>query len=359
MANNSAVFKTKLVSSPRTSSVLVRSDVFLGIEIEVEHWDGERVSGWQNDADDSLRVVNGKPGQEFMLGPAAGLSVEEAVHEFYVQFHKRKYQSSVRTGIHVHVNMSDRDPEFLLRFISLYSIFERTLFRYAGEWRKWCNFCYPLYQCPQQIEVLHQYLRNGEASYDNLESTRYTSLNVHPLWTLGTVEVRILPTVTTAAELLDWINAILCIYDAAESLTLAEARNIVKNYGTERLANQVLGRVWSSFSEHVVDKDIRRGLLAARALMTMTSDVTASYKVPLDLQQLVGDSAPAPAVWANYAQLEQDWLTLPLPELLAKTELLIKTATGSGGTRSWAKTKLALVAPKFAANLDAMIKETK
>lgn len=242
-------FNVRRLAYANPSQELALPTRHVGVEIEVEQVPPSiptegKWHGWDIHRDNSLR----NNGLEFVTPPVYGEDLLTMLREFCSAARSVGLQGTVRTGIHIHVNMSDNDVASLEYVVGVYSIFEPMLFRLVGEWRKWSNFCAPL----DEVKALHTPLRklfNGktEASLRStartLEVWRYSSLNLASLAKYGTIEFRMFPTTFDENEILLWINLLLCIVSYGERLYSEKVLPIarLKEQGLGGMADSVFG----------------------------------------------------------------------------------------------------------------------
>lgn len=241
-----AIHKAFNVKRVQTSYIphhdALSSKVSVGVEVEVENWEGSVPEGWINHVDESLR----NSGQEFTIGPMPAYAVPPFIKSLTELAESKNWQDSVRTGIHIHINLSDMMLDFLPVFTAVYLGVERSLFKFAGEWRRWCNFCQSLEESTEPLEAFRGLLTNGgreEAIQLLANSSRYAGLNFQSLSKFGTVEVRILPTTFDYISVIAWLNAVVGIYEVAKDVYNNHNRrvsNYIKVYGTEGFLRNVL-----------------------------------------------------------------------------------------------------------------------
>lgn len=252
MTSLAQLFNKPQHSFPKADSTLAIPDAKVGIEVEVERWTG--VNGtrwWDNHVDDSLR----NNGQEFTTkGGLVGVQVGEAVSEICTLADNEGWSTgNPRAGIHIHVDCTDLDMEKgeLAAFMSLYMIVEHMLFGYSGEWRRSCGFCDALEDSDSDFHYL------GRALYDNTGKqlasvvlngylSKYQGINLLPLSRFGTVEFRQLPTTFDAQRIMDWINIILQIKNAAVKFdsTVPIIAQFSKQ-GAAQFVQNIMGGMWS------------------------------------------------------------------------------------------------------------------
>jgi hypothetical protein len=269
----SCTYNVPLLGGPSNHPDFVTSDVLLGVEIEVENWNGIGLDGWTHKEDHSLR----NKGREFVAGPITPGQLQPRLTALLDMAIKGKWVANARTGIHVHMNVSNKPMGFLLSFVSCYLAAERTLFKYAGEWRRWCNFCHPLDEATEPLLALRDLLLEGKDMPDVFRQIgKYAGLNFASLTQYGTVEVRILPTTFDYQQITAWINVLLSIYATAEKLHEegVTVSDYIKAYGTESLAGLLFFRHTSSVNEFtgVVElSDIRAALPRIKWLQTLSA----------------------------------------------------------------------------------------
>ncbi|AGK87027.1 amidoligase [Pseudoalteromonas phage RIO-1] len=103
--------------------------------------------------------------------------------------------SSPRTSTHYHLNVTDLTPSQLSNLMYMSLLIEPVLMKYCSEYRQHNRFCLPTWQS----DVLHD-LRNclkwvaegvaDDAAYFSVDRTKYSSISLHRLSDLGTVEYR-------------------------------------------------------------------------------------------------------------------------------------------------------------------------
>lgn len=267
----------------------------IGVEVEVERWNGHAPDGkylWQQHNDDSLR--NG--GREFVLGPVCGQQVTDGLRALFATAKEQGWEANARTGIHIHVDASVKGVLFPYYFTSVYLMVEHALYGYAGEWRRWCNFCHSFEDAEESLLSLRKMLLcTDQKSYIKAANDmhRYAGLNFNSLAKHGTMEVRILCTSFDYQYVLNWINFIMSIYKLAEELESKE-QNIVdvyKDLGPDRMVRRIFSRddVYAAIEPHVKAAEVRRGLLRAKLI-----DVVDEARVLQDIDAAAGGGKKKP-----------------------------------------------------------------
>lgn len=194
----------------------------VGIELEYEN-----VSKWPNDIKDDgefweitedgslRRIKDGTVSLEIRFKyPLSGLALEKAL------VYLRKYLSterdivcSLRTGLHVHLDVRDLSITQIKNIFITYLIVEKLLYRYCGDDRENNIFCLPLYKTPEVIQRFSldsfQDINTFKNSVDR--GWKYSGLNLVPIWKKGSIEFRQHSATTNVEEIIYWINIIFSI----------------------------------------------------------------------------------------------------------------------------------------------------
>lgn len=211
---------------PKADSRLVDSDAQLGIEIELRGWNGTDPAGkefnsfWEGKRDDSLR----SSGREFItIGGLSGKHLVDALDVFYATARAHKWGDGYPyAGIHVHMDVTDLDESQFSSLLQLYLVMEHAFFSFAGDYRRYCGFCYALTETKEYIKYAPDILFGANYDYlvnyvhpTNGRISRYQALNLSSLSKYGTLEFRHLPTTMDQERLMTWINMILALRLAA------------------------------------------------------------------------------------------------------------------------------------------------
>lgn len=210
----------KLVSTPADPTPhLVNSDLLMGVEYEVEDYEGGLRNGansWSAHNDASLRN-----GVEFVFSrPLSGAVAVSALQDF--EHSEHTFNTSERTSTHIHFNAADGCTIGQVRslFALMYMI-EPAVFRIASEDRKWCSYCQPLtdYSPQRLIRLLASSDRQQfvEAARGERHQDKYYGMNMSSLSRHTTIEFRYFPGVVNFEATLKWINLLQTLRNAAYS----------------------------------------------------------------------------------------------------------------------------------------------
>lgn len=206
----------------------------IGVEIEVE---GENlpveVAGWDVKAEGSLRGRKGRPvareggpdtPREYVLPrPLSVKSVAQRMQSLWVELTRgdgRIVRLTSRASTHLHINMSHRTLHDFLGFLLIYQAIEPMLLRLCGEERNGNLFCVPLYESGDIPHLASRWVKalNAQDIY-HLQHYwprgKYASLNLDPLRTYGSLEVRCFPNTITPADVVKWATWLTNIRELA------------------------------------------------------------------------------------------------------------------------------------------------
>lgn len=207
------------------SDKLLMPTLYVGVEVEAENveWRNWRLDEpaeakaveayWNVDKDGSLR----NNGIELISRPYFGQDLLNALAALenglpsYVSW-------SLRTSVHVHMDVRDLEPKQLLSMVYMYIFLERILFAYAPD-RVDSQYCVPWFCSKGGVEGVIHCLQTGNNSDlpEHLDSVeRYTAFNLKAVRKYATVEVRHLGGTNNYSFLVKWINLLMGIRKAAE-----------------------------------------------------------------------------------------------------------------------------------------------
>ena len=238
------------------SPLLVRNDVYIGVELELEDMpfdtqkEGPLVPHWQKDVDNSLR---GDYPYEFRFGfPYVGEDIVDALEEFdtFVRGKTTKPSCNERTSVHVHMDVRNLTARQLFNLVTVYIATEHLLYNYVAPSREENIFCLPMYKADTEVKwaaLLSAALYSDTPQTLNMHSSaphnKYGGLNIGVMYKQGSIEFRMHQGEWAAAPLLKWINILLCLYDFAEreEIDIAEFPTKVSDMGPLEFAHQVFG----------------------------------------------------------------------------------------------------------------------
>jgi hypothetical protein len=207
----------------------------VGVEVEVENVYSTpaslKGSVWTVTTDNSLRNT----GYEFVSRPIPYTTVGRHLADLYSGGRVWKssnygpWQSTHRTGIHVHVDARDYTMDSIKAFIAAYCLVEPALFSFVGEEREECIYCVPWYRAKTDLYkilgaqnlTLKQFL-----SMDEMMGVhglcKYGAIYLEPLARFGTIEFRHAPTWTSIETVADWVSFCASLVNYSEGKTASE-----------------------------------------------------------------------------------------------------------------------------------------
>lgn len=244
-------------TSTGAPSTLVLPNAKVGVEVEVENCAGvPPTNSWESVVDNSLR----NNGMEFITrGGLVGVQLELAIEEICELAKEYGWSEGMpRAGIHIHLDCTDFDMARgeLARFMVFYLLLEHALFRWAGNWRRNCGFCGAWSEYKGSYDTLGKIMfdTEGKVLTKLLKSgglSKYQAVNILPLHSLGTIEMRHLPTTFDKNRILTWINMILQIKKAAKEYD--GSPNVLKTIssrGITEFCQDIMGPLWEQLLAH-------------------------------------------------------------------------------------------------------------
>lgn len=252
----------------------VVSTSLLGVEIELENAlqiyndKGSSFGAWTLKSDGSLR--NG--GIEFVLTrPLGGAKLAKALSDITTMLAEYQPDKSWRCSTHVHINIKDFTVAQLKRLILTMTVFEKVMFKCGAQNRYKNNFCIPYDVAQEQILTLSDYWDlDGSEFIDRVSRrwSKYSSLNLKPMTTLGSVELRIGNAETEFDELLSMCNRLLTLKALA-----ADWEGDDEGY-VQLLASIPFNNIFNKsicLDYEVNAEDIERGVKNAMDILTLKS----------------------------------------------------------------------------------------
>jgi hypothetical protein len=200
----------------------------IGLEIETETrepYELPRMAFWSTHNDGSLRDF----GIEYVLKSPVEITkgIPDALAEFQDKTKGIKFiKDSVTTSVHTHLNMLNESPLTLVRFLTIYTLVENLLVRFAGETRRCNGFALPVCDAEDNYRNILAMIRavglvvpgtkkrdfGGHASFTfNEDHAKYAALNVSSLARRGSLECRLLEGTTDIERIKLWVNILFAI----------------------------------------------------------------------------------------------------------------------------------------------------
>lgn len=190
----------------------------IGIEVEVEgrHLPDNPIKHWTRHYDGSLRGTEN--GEWVLSEPLPLVQAKEALQGLTEAFRgsEAEIDSSVRAGVHVHINVQQMQPLELFNFITLYFIMEGVLVAKCGEGRQGNLFCLRATDAEVLLKYVHEAAMKGDITGWYNDDIRYSSLNLKAVMEHGSVEFRALRTPEDFSTIGDWVDVLWAIKNAAK-----------------------------------------------------------------------------------------------------------------------------------------------
>jgi len=237
-----------------------------GVEIEVE---SSRVnfcgiltpSGWSTTEDHSLR--NAYNLEYVFLRPYSYKTSVEKIEQLQEVFDVEgdaTQTPSIRTGVHVHLNVTDYTASQLARIVLVYMSMERVLTRYCGEDRTGNLFCLRVCDCPSMVSLVKGCMESGDWFSSIPQDTyKYSALNLSTLSKHGSLEFRALRTPQRLSGIVEWLDIISAIEEYALKLeSLQTIPYDMSYYSPDTWVRKVLGEeLFKKVQYDEMDKDVR------------------------------------------------------------------------------------------------------
>ena len=230
---------------------LAEKNTYIGIEVETENihtWHSDYAPYWKMTEDGSLR----NNGREFVSVPIKAFRVENALTTLFNNQLNKDIEFTDRTSIHIHMNVRTMTLEQLKTMVLLYLVFEKAMFRYVNPDRYENIFCVPLNETSFG-ENLHILFHSDRLA---INWSKYTALNLCPIFEKGTIEFRHLHGTKDVKEIVNWVNLILCLKKAALKNTSEYLWDKVKTLNTSSQYHEFANEIFGSFIIHLDDSKL-------------------------------------------------------------------------------------------------------
>jgi hypothetical protein len=176
--------------------------------------------------------------------------------------------------------------EELEKFLILYLIFERSLYRVSGDrWHN--NFCVPLYNYPINVKEMLHSLSKGEF-YNSW--FKYYGLNLSPIFggessKIGTIEFRHLIGTKDINHILLWVNLITSLKIAAKRMNIVQLKQRIIDMNNTSDYNTLVEEVFRSHStvikEQPTFKDDVEMCITQLKYCMLIKDINISIEIPI------------------------------------------------------------------------------
>ncbi len=299
------------------TSRLVLPDTYVGVEVEAENVPRSFMdrpppdikTHWHPHIDDSLR----DNGMEFAFAqPLFGMDVINAIVTLCEVARKHDFKTSMRTGLHVHIDVRELNLDQFIRLQVLYALVEAPIFRWVGDGRDKNHFCLPWYVAQGDLrKAASAFMAPPPECQKILERVhRYSACNLQAVAKFGSLEFRHLKTCFDSSRIIQWINILLSLKKAAvNSIIPPEALcEYSLNIGARQFLNEVFGPIATELWYPDYYKDIYEfGALSAEEIIRAVTPKSTSPAI-------------ADAMWRTmlYQQMEDEGDSAGYTRLISK-----------------------------------------
>lgn len=252
----------------------------IGIEIEVE---GEGLptdipSYWEVHHDGSLR---GESAEYVLKEPIKRKNVLPFLEYLKGKLRNSVIHDSIRTSVHVHINMAEKTILQVYVILIVYFILENLIIELAGKNRIGNLFCLRLKDAEYLLDQL--IIAAQKDSYKvflNEQTLRYAAVNVCALSKFNSLEFRAMRGTTDPEIISEWVEILLSVVDNAVNLykTPLEVIQDFSAIGPGAFAEKILGIHLHKFKEHNIHKVLWSGIRLVQSLAYCTDWTYTNYK---------------------------------------------------------------------------------
>lgn len=274
--------------------IIIDPSCRVGIEVEVENvarFNEEGMFCWQVHDDSSLR----NSGREFVTFPIKGQDIPLALTTLFKTILRPGYDFSKRTSVHVHMNVRSMTPAQIASFVCLFTVFEKLLYKFVGHNRDTNIFCVPL----QQTLISNALLDAMNSAFKSTRWYKYSGLNLLPISTQGSVELRQLYGTDDIEVICNWINLLQRIRLYAVNNTVDNILSEIKTLNTNSQYDFFVQKVFLEDARLLalddVTNDLEPGVIAVKQCTLINNfhqSVMGSISTKSELVSAIGTKTP-------------------------------------------------------------------
>jgi hypothetical protein len=189
------------------------------------------------------------------------------------------YRSTLRTGLHVHVDVRWLTKEQLNRVSPIYALMEKAIYRWVGDDRDENPFCLPWYRSEPLVRTIATILACNEDRLahhsEQLNRRKYGGLNYDTLHRFGSIEFRHMKVTHDVERIIRWVNICQRIVEAAVRLPYTPAQLIAQMsaQGAIALAKEILQDQYNDLKYEDMDRDMwETGLQVAQDVVMWSTN---------------------------------------------------------------------------------------
>ncbi len=204
-------------------------------------------------------------------------------------------EPSVRTGVHIHINVQELTIQQVATMTTLYLVVEDLLLTVCGEGRQSNLFCLKGCEAEYLTHRAAQFFRTGDVAYIADDLIRYSGLNLHAICKYGSVEFRSLRTPEDLTDIEPWAASLYHLKELA--LEEFETPAQVIQHFSDFDPAAFISKVMPYYSAQLMDVDgweakLKRGMRSAQDVAFCKNwgpSKRVNTILPKPLQELAND----------------------------------------------------------------------
>jgi hypothetical protein len=283
---------------------------YLGIEVEVENSPRDlhnlsTVAYWGSKEDGSLR----NNGREFVT--FRGLTTDTYKRAVKLLnddllMGVSKPIANARTGLHIHMDVSEKPVYDVANILFLYSIFEPIFFKVSGN-REDNIFCLPWYKNSTTLgDVLVQVTDYAQKSRFNdfrwRNYSKYCGLNLSTIAQYGTLEFRMHKGTYNPDDIEKWVDTLTNLFDVAQKdIDLEDAVQLFRNNRRKSALSVFANRIFKPYGNDILNQHNDLYIACLESLLTTYK----SFVDPTTSEKLKSKSVNLFGKGKNYVEFPQ------------------------------------------------------
>lgn len=262
---------------------IVSRKIRFGVEIELENTNVVySTMAFKTVEDHSLKIE----GIELVTIPIELQYIEVELQRIKGLLTLNELSFSKRCSVHAHMNVRDLNTEELYKFVLLYIIFEKALFRYSGN--RYDNpYCIPL----QEVNLFLELEKVAKGILTSIHWNKYLALNISPIWgtdgsfqkRYGTVEFRHMEGNMDVSRIMNWLNFMACLKLAAKKFDREDLEAHIRIMNTTSGYGWLAKTVFGYWTDMLVkypgsESDITDGISYAKSHMQVEKSDNSTLK---------------------------------------------------------------------------------
>lgn len=252
----------------------------IGIEIEVE---GQNLPTdiqfyWVVHHDGSLR---GESAEYVLKEPIKRKNVLSFLEYLKGKLRNSVIHDSIRTSVHVHINMAEKTILQVYVILVVYFILENLIVELAGKNRVGNLFCLRLKDAEYLLDqLILAAQKDSYKVFGNEQTLRYAAVNVCALSKFNSLEFRAMRGTTDPEVISEWVDILLSVVDHSIEFykTPLEVIQDFSAVGPGAFAEKILGVHLNKFKDYNIHKVLWSGIRLVQSLAYCTDWTYTDYK---------------------------------------------------------------------------------